>query len=391
MMEEVMESREGKGERQLNLELLRILSMLMIVLMHLINHGGVLEWVEDGSPSYYLVWTLFGISFVAINCYVLISGYFLCESRFSFRRIAKTEGQVWFYSILLYLAAVFLFGQEIDISTLVSAVFPVLSCEYWFVTMYIGMLLLSPFVNRLLNGLSRGQFTVLLGICYLLFSVWPTVFFFSVGLNFGGGSGVVWFLVLYITGAYLRRFQGDLKKGSGHRWLIAACLLALIPASRFAIEGILASPLGKIGFLQDLMWGYSIFYQYHSVLVLAASIALFLAFSELKIKRSGRTAWIGLVAPLTFGVYLLHDNPNLRGTLWGTLEPAGMCGKWYLIPVILGMALGLFAVCAAVEALRRGIFKGIETLLRRARKGKAGPIERLCARLDERIFRKNGL
>ena len=68
MMEEVMESREGKGERQLNLELLRILSMLMIVLMHLINHGGVLEWVEDGSPSYYLVWTLFGISNVAINC-----------------------------------------------------------------------------------------------------------------------------------------------------------------------------------------------------------------------------------------------------------------------------------------------------------------------------------
>ena len=63
--------------------------MLMIVMMHLLNHGKILETTARGSISYYLVWILFGISFVSISTYILISGYFLCETSFSFRRILK--------------------------------------------------------------------------------------------------------------------------------------------------------------------------------------------------------------------------------------------------------------------------------------------------------------
>ena len=64
-------------------------------------------------------------------------------------------------------------------SSLIAAVFPVLSCEYWFVTMYVGMIVLSPFLNKLLTGLTQRQFRLLLGILFVLFSLWPNVFFFS--------------------------------------------------------------------------------------------------------------------------------------------------------------------------------------------------------------------
>ena len=91
-----------------------------------------------------------------------------------------------------------------------------------------------------------------------------------------------------------------------------------IPASRFLIELLLSTPLGKIGFLQDLMWGYSIFYEYNSVLVFSAAILLFIAFLNLHIKPGRLQRMILAAAPLSFGVYLLHDNPNVRGFVWET-------------------------------------------------------------------------
>lgn len=318
---QIMETqkREAGKERQANLELLRIFSMLMIVMMHLLNHGKILETTARGSISYYLVWILFGISFVSISTYILISGYFLCETSFSFRRILKLEGQVWFYSVALYLASLLLLRQPFDMSSLIAAVFPVLSCEYWFVTMYVGMIVLSPFLNKLLTGLTQRQFRLLLVILFVLFSLWPNVFFFSPALNFGGGSGVVWFTTVYLSGAYLKRFyRPDGQFGRHLLHFFGAALL--IPVSRFLIELLLSTPLGKIGFLQDLMWGYSIFYEYNSVLVFAAAILLFIAFLNLQIKPGRLQRMILAAAPLSFGVYLLHDNPQRKRLCLGNAE-----------------------------------------------------------------------
>ena len=52
-----------------------------------------------GTASYYLVWTLFGVSFTCINLYLLISSYFLTESRFSLWKLVKMAVQVLFYAL----------------------------------------------------------------------------------------------------------------------------------------------------------------------------------------------------------------------------------------------------------------------------------------------------
>ena len=177
------------------------------------NHG-------QGSISYYLVWSLFGISFVSISTYILISGYFLCETSFSFRRILKLEGQVWFYSVALYLASLLLLRQPYDMSSLIAAVFPVLSCEYWFVTMYVGMIVLSPFLNKLLTGLTQRQFRLLLGILFVLFSLWPNVIFLFPGPEFRRRkrSGMVYHRI------FVRRLSEALLQA---RWAIRQAFAAL--------------------------------------------------------------------------------------------------------------------------------------------------------------------
>ena len=386
---QAMEEQKKMGKKRMaNVELLRICSMLMIVLMHLLNHGKVLETVEKGSVSYYLTWTIFGISFVSISCYILISGYFLCEASFSFVRLLRLEGQVWFYSAALFIAAAVVLRQPLDMSSLIAAVFPILSCEYWFVTMYAGMLILSPFLNKLLLGLSRKQFRLLLGFLFVLFSLWPNVFFFSPALNFGGGSGVVWFVTVYLFGAYLKRFYVPDGRTARHFLHFLAAGL-LIPASRFVIELLLATPLGKIGFLQDLMWGYSIFYEYNSVLVFAAAILLFIAFLNLHIKPGRLQRMILAAAPLSFGVYLLHDNPNVRGFVWETLNPSRLAGAWYLVPGVLLLAAAVFAVCALTEWLRKMIASLPARLRKKNTVSRPGFSERACAALDEKLFRQN--
>lgn len=387
---QAMEEQKKMGKKRMaNVELLRICSMLMIVLMHLLNHGKVLETVEKGSVSYYLTWTIFGISFVSISCYILISGYFLCEASFSFVRLLRLEGQVWFYSAALFIAAAVVLRQPLDMSSLIAAVFPILSCEYWFVTMYAGMLILSPFLNKLLLGLSRKQFRLLLGFLFVLFSLWPNVFFFSPALNFGGGSGVVWFVTVYLFGAYLKRFYVPDGRTARHFLHFLAAGL-LIPASRFVIELLLATPLGKIGFLQDLMWGYSLFYQYNSVLVLAAALLVFIAFLNLEIRPGRLQRLILAAAPLSFGVYLLHDNPNWRGTLWEWINPSQMADKWYLVPGVLVLAAGIFLICALLEMLRKTA-AGLPGRLRRNKEGgrKQGWLERKALKLDKKLLREN--
>lgn len=128
-----MEKQKNTGKERLpNVELLRICSMLMIVAMHVINHGNVLDTLQKGSVSYFLIWILFGISFVSISSYILISGYFLCETSFSFKRLFRLEGQVWFYSAALCIAAVLILRQPMDMSSLIAAVFPVAQCVFLF-------------------------------------------------------------------------------------------------------------------------------------------------------------------------------------------------------------------------------------------------------------------
>lgn len=67
----------GIGTRQSNVEVLRILSMLMIVCLHIMNHGGLLDTVVPYTVNYYLFYVIEIFSYVAVNVYVLISGYFL--------------------------------------------------------------------------------------------------------------------------------------------------------------------------------------------------------------------------------------------------------------------------------------------------------------------------
>ena len=92
----------GKPGRQANFELLRIIAMFMVVILHWNTNSGLL--LDVGSPVTGAgVWSLVteSVCIVAVNVYVLISGYFLSSCTFSFRRVAQVLVQTMLYTVLI--------------------------------------------------------------------------------------------------------------------------------------------------------------------------------------------------------------------------------------------------------------------------------------------------
>ena len=70
------------SQRNASLDILRTLCMFLIVLGHSICHGQVLDAVATNSANYFLVTAIYTFLMVHVNCFVLISGYFLCIQKF---------------------------------------------------------------------------------------------------------------------------------------------------------------------------------------------------------------------------------------------------------------------------------------------------------------------
>ena len=366
-----------KKERQANLELLRIIAMLMVVTAHLTNHGGLVGFAKPGSASYYTVWTLFGMAFTSITVYLLISGYFLVDAKFSTWKVAKIGGQVFFYAFGITVLFWSFGDVEHELKDMVFSLLPISSDFYWFISMYVGMYLLSPIMNRLVRALTKRQLACAMALSFALVSVWPNIIYFSSALNTAGGVSISWFLTVYLFGAYLKLYY----KPDGHfagKFALACIALLLIPASRFVIEGLLKTPLGKISILDDLMWGYSVFYSYSSILVSLAAVLLFIAFLNLEISPGRLARAINRVAGAAFGVYLIHDHLYLRETLWERLNVVSLLDQWYLLPACIGLTVLVYGSATAVELLRARLFAPLDNNRR---------LREFFLRIDEKLKR----
>lgn len=344
-----------RAPRQLNLEALRIAAMVMIVLQHFLIHGGILQAVNPGSINYILAFCLKSFTLFAVNCYVLISGYFLIKSKFRIKKLLLLTAQILFYSLLIYLLLAATGCIPFSLKNLLFSFFPILTRRYWFVTIYIGMYLLSPFANKLIESLTQRQHALCILLLFLLFSVWPNIFYSLDPLDAGGGHGIAWFLTLYMIAAYLRLYYTP-QKGQGKKLLACYLLMVIIPPLFKIVYTSLFNriSLNLAGPSPDLL------YEYHSIPVLVASVSLFMAFLHLKIKSSFFSKIIIFLAPLTFGVYLIHDNAYLRPVLWDLLKVSSFANNWYMVFLALFITVAIYLCCSLIEKLRCLLFRPLE-------------------------------
>lgn len=342
-------------KRMSNMELLRDISMLMIVLLHLMEKTSAVMDIEPGRPVYYMAWILLAVCKMGNNLFVLISGYFAKESKFKLEKLLHLYVQVLFYSVTLAVLMKFL---HVDLtSRLLAVVLPITHGEYWFATVYIGLYCLMPYLNIVIESAGQKklqQFLIVLGI---LFSVIPTFFHISGWLGVDGAFSIVWFCFLYLLGAYVRKYGQTVLEKSNMKTKIGLCFLGsilIVPLSKFAIV-----LLGRGGmFSEELITKASeILYPSDSLPMLCASVLLLLIFCSVKIENVKLSKWINLIGSLTFGIYLIHNNRNLSHYLWEKCRVHYWLAEKENIFVVIGILLGVFAVCGLIEWLRQQMFK----------------------------------
>lgn len=346
-------AQENVKVRQSNMELLRVLAMLMIITLHYLDKGNVLvPFREMSTANHYIAWIVEALCYVAVNVYVLISGYFLVQSKFTFKKLAVLWLQVLFYSWLI--GGIFILGglveaEAFNLYELIFIAFPITAGHYWFATIYVLLFAVFPFLNVTVCKMSQQQHKACIVILLIIFSVWKTILPFTIPITDQAGMDIAWFVCLYVIAAYLRKYPDCMK----HKRLVYVCGYVLCSIIIF-IAGL---GLLYVDQLTGKLGGYATnWYDYNSLPVLIASVCLFIAFAKTEIKGKIICRIINALAGATFGVYLIHEHRYLRYEWQQWLRVEQNAGQPWMLLHLIGSVLAVFVVCACVELIRKWLF-----------------------------------
>ena len=329
-------------QRNHGVDMLRLVSMLMVVVLHVLGHGGVLAAAPAPSWRYGLCWALEAAAFCAVDCYAMISGYVGTGKTFRPSGIVLLWLRVVFYTLLITTVALVAAPGSVGLRQYFNAVFPVMTKQYWYVTAYFCVFFFMPALDAGVEKLPKRVMAAALIVLTALLTVLPFIF----GSDpFGTGSGysAFWLAYLYLLGAYFRKY-GTLEKLRGIKAAAGFILCTAVTLAFKLLDGVLPFDGGMLC-------------SYTSLSVLAASVCLLGLFSGLRVKP-GFGKVITFIAPTALSVYLIHAHPivwtRVLGGLFAPLAelPAPLCAL-----AVLGCALAVLAVCCAFDLLREGLFR----------------------------------
>lgn len=346
-------------DRYSGVDITKIVCMWMIVSIHALNHGGILNLLEPFTVEYYIVYSYYALTFVANNIFILISGYFLINQEFNVRKFISLWSQVAFYTILGFIFLilykwVYLGESIIEIIKYgIPFLLPVSGGVYWFFSCYLLLYLMSPVLNQIKNLKKNYLFTLII-VCLCVFSVAvPVINILRGGDVFGvqDGKSLISFILLYLIGGVLRIHYPNITN-LNIKWLILSGLafIALLPLSRFITDGITERQTAFAEFL----------YVDTSFPALAASICFFLA----GLSCHKKVIWCRTLASFTGDIYLAHENYAWFPLIWSVVDyPAHrnslIIGGGYLVTTITviflsGMLIGI---------IRRWLFRRVKVFV----------------------------
>lgn len=327
-----------KKQRDSNLELYRIITMLLIIAHHYVVNSGLTA--TDGPiyahlmsfPSLFLL--VFGAwGKIGINCFVLITGYFMCRSQISAKKFFRLLLELMFYRIVI--GSIFwISGYEVfSLRAFVKVLLPFTTISHNFSGTYLVFFLFIPFLNILVHHMNEKQHIRLLLLTCFTYVFFETAPFFSVTMNY-----VSWYMVLYLIASYIRLYHKPLFEKTA-LWGVATLVCVLLSA---------ASVLICARFGIDV---YRFVTDSNTFLAVATGVCSFLFFKNLKIKNS---RLINAVSSTCFGVLLIHANGDvMRRWLWkDLLDNVGMYDAPLMPLHAVGSVLAVFAVCAAIDYIR---------------------------------------
>lgn len=325
-------------KRDSKFELLRIVSMFMIIIFHFDYFGQ--QWrigFTHSFTDYVLLSSYLVLGKLGVYLFIMITGYFIGNKRISITKSLIKSFDVWietfYYSVGICIILALMGLTHFSINQFITCMFPFLSDQYWFVDAYLILLILSPFINITLNQLSKRQFMYLILIVSFLASALAPVksIIFSSELQFG------YVLPPYIIGAYIRKYNPNISFAKTK--LILLYIVTVIIAATFY-------QIGRAKYINVFFFG---------IPQLLMSTVIFII---VKNQHSYVNKYINGIASTIFASYLITDNMMIKTILWGL--PILHSTHMSLLKINLigiGLVICLMLICSCIDYVRIFLFK----------------------------------
>jgi surface polysaccharide O-acyltransferase-like enzyme len=318
----------------------------MVISLHRMGHQ-TLYSTPQFSISYYILWFIEIAGYKAVDIFFIISGYFGISQKFKGKKLLLLDFKVLIYCVGFYILSVIVKYQAFSARDFVRAFLPYVGGHYWYYTAYISLMLLSPWINKLILSVDKKKILLLI----LIVSGISTL---SIGDAFytNDGYSVIWAINLYVIGAYIKLYYK--KMISSKKALLCTFACTMLIYLWFVI----------VGRITQQFFGHEVFSThfvvYRQLPVLLGAVFAVIAFVQIDFRgKIGRL--INVVSRCTFGVYLLHSCVFMDTLFWIKLFPAEPVAQenWYWAYVV-GSVVLMYCVCLAIEMLRNKIFAPIE-------------------------------
>ena len=327
---------EIKKERNSSLELLRIISMLLIVAAHFSVHGGFLKPTVATLDFSYVCQQIIGLyAYVGVSAFMLITGYFMVSSKKNNgRKALKLMVDILFYSVFLLVICAVFGLKSLSKTDIFGSFIP--WGNYWFVVNYIVILFLSPYINTLLLQLSKKQYLSMLIV--VVISLRLLSYFLLGHFSITGGT-FDYFIIFYLIGGYIKL---HVKQVISNKWNLIVAILSFITVAliALAVDGY-ALWKGNDAILQN----YIHFKNLDSLPVDICAITSFLYFSRMDY----RNKFINKVASFTLDVYLIHTNRLMNLVLWCIVLPNPIfLHTHYFLGFAVSKILAVYLLCTLI-------------------------------------------
>lgn len=344
--------------RKVNFEVLRIVAMLLIISGHFFTHTNLSD-SNCFSPVGIITVIYKPLFVIGVNLFILITGYFQSQSEYKREKLLCLWQDIFIWSVVCCLLGIIYLNMNhevVPVSLVIKAFFPIFTREYWFMTTYVVLYLLSPYINKILILCEKKDLQKLLMVLFVFFSVWSSCYPDS--LDKTGGFGIIWFVILYITGAYIRQYGVNIRKT--HCAFGLVLYETLMVGIRYFSVGISSKIIS--GFDVKLN---AVLYKYNFPLVYFASILVFLLISNSPEIQTRFNKIILLASGATLDIYLLHENPFIRKILWNNIPGMDIAQNNYVVCILYAVFLPImiYAIGCILVIIKKRVFHWIVSLV----------------------------
>lgn len=292
-----------KVVRDSNMELLRIIAMLLVMIVHANFRALPVPTAEETNTetiSSILRFFTESFSIICVNLFILLSGWY--GIKIKIKRLLEFIFQVLFFSIIGFTIIQLIEPGEYSIKQGISKLLLVNRWDYWFVKAYLGLYLFSPILNTFIEHVTQKQYQLTLFLFYSFQTIYGWLFPTG-AIYFENGYSAMSFMGLYLLARYIRLYPIKF-------WQKSYIFDVLVYTSITLFTTVITFTFKKY----NIAFG-SYFFMYTSPLVIVSAIHFMLIFTKIHL----RSKLINWIACSCFAIYLLHSNSFLANPLYDNI------------------------------------------------------------------------